>query len=259
MNRTGFYIERAGFVQRLNPITKLVVAVVLIAATFLIPGLFVAPLIFAVLLIPASVLGGVGRSFLNAILKGLFPIAISLVIVQGLFYPTADPTPIRVGPLTFRLEGLLFAAQTAGRLLVLAGAPLLIFLTTHPNHLVQALTERGVPRSLGYILLVALQLIPSMTERANGVSDAQRSRGLETEGSLIKRVQGVLPLVSPLLVGVLLEVEERAIALESRAFLATGPKTTLRDLPDSAVERWVRRVMLLALVGLIVGRILLAL
>lgn len=255
MTRTGLYVERAGFLQRLNPVTKLAAAAVLVAATFLLPGLLAPPLIFLALVAPAGVLGGVARPFFSFVVKGLLPITISLVLVQGLFFPTPNPTPLQVGPLTFRLEGLRFAAQTAGRLLVLAGAPLLVFLTTHPAHLVQALTERGLPRSLGYILLVAMQLVPSMSDRATAVAEAQQSRGLETRGSLLRRARGVLPLVSPLIVGALLEVEERALALESRAFLSGGPKTTLRDLPDTSVERVARWAMALVIVALVAGRV----
>lgn len=256
MSRTGFYVERAGVIHDLNPMTKLAAAGLLLAATFLIPGILVGPLIFAALLVPTSLLAGVGRPFLNVVFKGLLPIAISLVLVNGLFFPIPNPTPIPIGPLVFSREGLLFAAQTAGRLLVLASVPLLVFQTTHPADLVQALTERGVPRSLGYILLVALQLVPSMAERASAVADAQRSRGLETQGNLIRRARGLLPLISPLVIGALLEVEERAMALESRAFLASGPKTTLRDLPDSPAQRRARQGMLLALVALIAGSLM---
>jgi len=255
MSRTGFYIERVGVVQRLNPMTKLAAALLLIAATFLLPDLLTAPLIFLAALVPVSLLANVGRSFFGVVAKIMLPIAISLLLVQGLFFPIPNPTPVPVGPLTFRLEGLLFAARIAGRLLVLAGAPLLIFLTTHPIDLVQSLIARGVPRSIGYILLVAMQLVPSIAERASAVADTQRSRGLETQGNLLMRARGLLPLISPLIVGVLLEVEERAAALESRAFLAAGPKTTLRDVPDSPAQRWARWALVLVFVALVTWRV----
>jgi energy-coupling factor transport system permease protein len=250
-NRTGFFVTREGPVQRLNPRTKLAAALLLLVGGFCLPGLIAAPLLFLLVLAPASIAAGVARPFLRTVLTILLPIAISVFIVQGFFFPIDNPTLIPIGPLALRLEGLRFAARTAGRLLVLAGAPLLVLQTTHPVSLVQALIERGLPRSAGYIILVAMQLAPAMTERAAAVADAQQSRGLETQGNLLVRARGLLPLVSPLIVGLLLEVEERALALESRAFLASGPKTTLYDLPDTPAERALRWLMLIAALALL--------
>jgi energy-coupling factor transport system permease protein len=253
--RTGFYVARPSSIHRLNPATKLAGAALILAAGFCIPGLVTAPLLFVLVLIPLSLLAGVVGSFLKTVLTILFPVFISLVLVQGFFYPTPNPTLIPIGPVALRLEGLLFGLQTGGRLLLVAGIPLLVFQTTHPVQLIQSLTERGLPRSGGYVVLVALQLIPAVQERSAAVADAQRARGLETEGSVLRRARGLLPLVGPLIIGMLLEVEERALALESRAFLAPGPKTTLMDLPDTSGERVARYVMVALAAGLVIWRI----
>jgi len=54
------------------------------------------------------------------------------------------------------------------------------------------------------------------------------------------------------------DVEERAMALESRAYTAPGPKTSLRELVDTTGQRIARWLMLLGIAALIVGRIFLA-
>jgi energy-coupling factor transport system permease protein len=72
------------------------------------------------------------------------------------------------------------------------------------------------------------------------VIEAQRARGLDTEGSWPRRLRGVLPLVAPLVIGSLVEIEERALALEVRAFGAPGRRTVLRRLPDGAGQRAAR-------------------
>ncbi|HEY3232398.1 MAG TPA: energy-coupling factor transporter transmembrane component T, partial [Roseiflexaceae bacterium] len=152
------------------------------------------------------------------------------------------------------LEGLEFAFLTSTRLLAFTGTFLLLLQTTHPADLVFALTERGLPRSIGYILLVSLQIVPDMSARTTAILEAQRSRGLETQGGL-RRVRAIVPLVGPLVVGALVDVEERAMALESRAYTAPGPKSSLRQLVDSTGQRVTRLLMLLATVALIAGRI----
>src|SRR5436190_16089417 len=96
-----------------------------------------------------------------------------------------------------------------------------------------------------------------MAARTTAILDAQRSRGLETQRGIMK-VRAIVPLVGPLIVGALVDVEERAMALESRAYTAPGPKTSLRQLVDTPSQRIVRLFMLLALVALFVGRVALA-
>ena len=68
-------------------------------------------------------------------------------------------------------------------------------------------------------------------------------------------MRAIVPLVGPLVVGALVDVEERAMALELRAYTAPGPKTSLRQLVDSAGQRVARLLMLLGTVALIAGRI----
>ena len=106
-------------------------------------------------------------------------------------------------------------------------------LSTHPSTLMTALTQRGLPPSLTYIIVSTLQIIPQMQLKASTIIDAQRSRGLETQGGLHRRVSALLPLVGPLVFGSLVDVEERAIAIEARAFKAKRTKTSLIEIPDS--------------------------
>jgi energy-coupling factor transport system permease protein len=49
-----------------------------------------------------------------------------------------------------------------------------------------------------------------------------------------------LALAGPLVIGALLDVEERTLALEARAFNAPTPKTSLFDVPDTALDRVLR-------------------
>jgi energy-coupling factor transport system permease protein len=157
-------------------------------------------------------------------------------------------------PITIWREGLVFAFVTSIRILALISSVMLLIQTTHPADLAFALTERGLPNSIGYILLVALQLVPDMSARATAILETQQSRGLETKGR-IRRLRALPSLVGPLVVGALVDVEERAMALESRAYTATGPKTSLRQLTDSNGQRLARLVLLLGIVGLIGFRI----
>ena len=80
-----------------------------------------------------------------------------------------------------------------------------------------------------------------MVERAGQITAAQRARGLDTEGSIWRRLRGVLPIVGPAILGSIGEIEERTMALEARGFTRPGRRTLLWHPPDSgpqAVARW---------------------
>jgi energy-coupling factor transport system permease protein len=238
-------------------LTKLAAAGLTLAATYLVPGAL-APLALFLIVVLLAVVGGVARSILGTVFKLILPIAISLFLIQGILFPPAGATTLTtIGPVRLTYEGLLFAYLISARLLVLSATVLLVLRTTHPADLVYALTERGLPRSIGYILLVSLQIVPDMTARATAILEAQRSRGLETQRGFFK-VRGIVPLVGPLVVGALVDVEERAMALESRAYTAPGPKTSLRQLIDSPAQRVARLLLLLGIVALIGWRLYIA-
>lgn len=240
------YLPGISPLHTLHPLTKLAGVVLVLAAVFALPWPPVLPALLTLVLALAAV-GGVLSTLLRRLGLLLAPVICSLLLIQGVLFPPERLTPLTLGPLTFWAEGLLFALTTAMRLLTLTATMLLLVQTTHPADLVVALTALGVPRSVGYIILVALQLLPDMAARASAILEAQRSRGLETEG-MLRRLRSLPALVAPLIVGALVDVEARALALESRAFAARGPKTTLRALHDTPAQR-VARWLLLALVG----------
>jgi energy-coupling factor transport system permease protein len=135
---------------------------------------------------------------------------------------------------------------------MIVGSFLLLTFTTRPDSLMLALSRHGVPNSITYIILSTMQIVPRFQAKANTILDAQRSRGLETEGSLLVRFRALLPLIQPLLLGSIVDIEERAIALEVRAFGRGGPKTSLLVLQDTNVQRvarWLLLLVSLAVVG----------
>ena len=66
------------------------------------------------------------------------------------------------------------------------------------------------------------------------------ARGLDTEGSLRRRIQGIVPIVGPTILGAINEVEERSMALDARGFSRPGRRTLLWEPADSARQRAAR-------------------
>jgi energy-coupling factor transport system permease protein len=180
------------------------------------------------------------------------PFAISVFLIQGFFWPQGTPI-FWVGPFSLKKEGLYFAIAGTGRILVVVSSFLWFALTTRPDALMTALAQRGFPSSLAYIIAATIQIIPRFQARANTIIDAQRARGLETEGGLLRRLRAVLPLVVPLILSSLVDVEERALAVEARGFSSPNPKTSLIEVREARWEpifRWTLVAGMVAFVGL---------
>jgi energy-coupling factor transport system permease protein len=128
-------------------------------------------------------------------------------------------------------------------------------MTTRPDMLMISLKQVGVPSSLAYIIVTTLQIIPRFQDKASTILDAQRSRGLETEGNLFVRASAFIPIVLPLVLGSLMEVEERAIAIEARGFNSTKKETSLIEIPDTRSQFILRRVFFILMVFCILLRL----
>ncbi|KXK12574.1 MAG: cobalt transport protein [Chloroflexi bacterium OLB14] len=121
----------------------------------------------------------------------------------------------------------------------------ILLLTTHPSELMSDLTRRGLPAQFAYVIISTLQILPQMQAKAQTIIAAQRSRGLDTESTFIKRVSSVVPLVGPLVFGSLVEVEERAIAIEARGFTSQKQKTSLHEISDRTIDKILRWIFTL--------------
>ncbi|WP_321392268.1 energy-coupling factor transporter transmembrane component T [uncultured Desulfuromusa sp.] len=227
------------FLHRLNPVTKLVLVLCWLLLSFLAPGFSTPWVLFAVSLLVA-VLCRVFRPFSRSLWLVVAPLALFLFIVHGLFNPEGHKVMAQIGPVALKQEGVVFALLMTGRILSAVGAALLFAFSTSPANLMLALMQHGFPASLAYIIGATLQLIPQMRARATSIMAAQQARGLEVSGSLVVRIRALLPMLIPLVLSSLIDVEERAISLEARAFRHHGIKSSLHVVSDPAAERLLR-------------------
>lgn len=241
--------------HRLNPLTKATFATVTAIAAVVLGGLIGPALLVAVAVIgPAIVAGVLVRLIRTALLLAL-PIAISAFLINLFFFPDGVTVLLRLGPITATAEGLAFALEILARIVAISGAITLFYLTTPPADLVVDLERRGVSPRIGFVANASVQTVPAMVERAIQITAAQRARGLDTEGSIWRRVRGIVPIVGPVILGSLAEVEERTMALEARGFTRPGRRTLLWSPPDSPVQAALRWGLVLALLALIVARV----
>jgi energy-coupling factor transport system permease protein len=206
-------------------------------------------------IVPLSFLGNVWREFLGSVIRLILPAAGFIFIMQALFQPVGETVIFKFWFLDITQESLLFAFRVATRIAVMISAFTLLLMTTHPSELMSDLSRRGLPGQFAYVVISSLQIIPQMQAKAQTIIAAQRSRGLDTQSSFLRRVGGILPLVAPLVFGSLVEVEERAIAIEARGFTSTRPKTFLREIPDTGLDRTIRWILLLLVILTLILRL----
>jgi energy-coupling factor transport system permease protein len=183
------------------------------------------------------------------------PIAISALLINLFFFPGGHTVLLRLGPVTATAEGLAFALEILLRIMAISGAITLFYLTTRPHDLVVDLERRGISPRIAFVANASVQTVPAMVERAAQITAAQRARGLDTEGSVLRRARGIVPLVGPVILGSIAEVEERTMALEARGFTRPGRRTLLWWPADTALERLARWALVAALVATVVARI----
>jgi energy-coupling factor transport system permease protein len=252
--RLSFFVKRESVLHRLNPLTKLSIVFAFIFLTFLSPFRWSAPAL-AIPVILLSFIGGVQRQFLNVALKLILPAITFMFIMQSIFLPGGETVLFAVWIFDVTLETVEKAFITVSRLFVMISSFAILLLTTHPSELMSDLTRRGLPGQFAYVIISTLQIIPQMQAKAQTIIAAQRSRGLDTESTFGKRVGALVPLVGPLVFGSLVEVEERAIAIEARGFTSTRKKTSLYEIPDSNFDKTLRWGLILLVIASIVSRI----
>jgi energy-coupling factor transport system permease protein len=242
-------------VHRLNPLTKATLATVTAIGSVVLGGVAGPSLLVAAAVVVPALAAGVLRELARTTLVLSLPIAVSALLVNVFFFPGGETVLLRIGPVVATAEGVAFAVEILVRILAISGAVTLFYLTTRPSDLVVDLERRGISPRVAFVANASVQTVPAMVERAAQITAAQRARGLDTEGSIWRRVRGIVPIVGPVILGSIAEVEERTMALEARGFSRPGRRTLLWSPADSQAERLARWLLVAGLLALIGARI----
>lgn len=252
MKSLSLYQERDSIIHEIEPINKLLYILTAILIMIIVPSIKCAALcmiISLLLLINAKVIKKV-----LPIINFSFIILISIIIIQGLFNINNKTVLFNIGRIKFYKEGIMYSALIVIRVINILCAFALLVLTTKPSDLIEDLVRRGLSPKIGYVLSSVLQIIPQMTSTMGTIMDAQRSRGLETEGKLINRIKAFFPLIGPVVMNSLIATRERAMALEIRAFSSKNKKTFLNETKSTKLDSSLKYIFLAAVIFSIIWR-----
>ncbi|MGL1930871.1 MAG: energy-coupling factor transporter transmembrane protein EcfT [Desulfotalea sp.] len=252
---SNLYVHRETWLHKLHPFNKLVYVLLIGVTAYLGPD----ELYFKGGIIALNLSLAIGceifKETWNIAWRILLPLALFMIMIHGTLYPGNQTIILSLGQVHFYQEGFLFALNVLMQLTAVLTASLLFVLCTHPVDLVTAISQAGLPNALAYLIGSPLLLLPIMRLRIGTIQAAQRSRGLDSEGNIVKRFFSLFPLLAPLVLGSLVEIEQRSIAMEIRGFNAPYKKTSLRKISDSRWQQLLRWAMLVLAVFVIIFRL----
>ena len=207
MNNLFQYVPGDSVIHRLNPVTKLLLAIVICIAAFLSGNLVYLAALLVVDLLIGIVAGVAWKTW--TIFRGLLKIAIFLFVLQILL--------VRGGTPVFWIitdEGLLTAARVVIRLIVVCMPLALVLAVTRVSDLTNSLVQvLHVPYPYAFTLSTAIRFIPQFLEEMNGIMEAQTARGVAFDKAKgLKKFSMMLPLCVPLLVSSIRKTDQTAAA-----------------------------------------------
>ena len=254
MKSISLYVDKDTYLTRMHPFTKLCYIFTAIVAS-LVAGKLWAFAAFIGISLVMLISGKIIRKVFPLIAFS-FTILITIFLIHGLFNHENATLLFAAGPLKFYQEGMLYALRISLNVLNMLLAFAVFVLTTRPVELVEDLERIGFSPKIGYVVSSVFQIVPQMSGTMNTIMDAQRSRGLETEGSLLTRAKSFLPLISPVVMSSLINTRERAIALDVRGFGRKQKKTWLYDRPKYKWDPVARIILVALMIITIVWRVL---
>lgn len=231
-------------VPRLNPLTLLSAAAAVLVMTTAASSWAVSLTVATGTVALAAALGRARRVLLagGAILA---PFWLSLLVMHGLFYPEGGTVLAEWGPARVTAEGLGFAFDMGLRTSAFVLVLMLFSFSVRVPDLVASLGALRLPPQFGYVLASTLMLAPIIAARLHTVRQAQEARGLVVETGLGSRLKAVRLQMVPLVLGLVHDAGTRAQALDARGFRRAGPRTSYREVHDSAAQRLFRWAVLL--------------
>lgn len=178
------------------------------------------------------IINGLARNlvpFFRKLLKIMLLLSLTIFLINGLFHQSTE-VAFSIGFLDFKQEGVLLALNFIANMYVILGFIMTFFDTTSMADFIVSLERAHLPFSVAYTILSTFQIIPDLGRRSRVIMEAQNARGIETEGSLRLRVKAFVPMVSPLIISSITELNEKVITLEARGFSAGIPRTSISTL-----------------------------
>ena len=238
-------------IVELYPLTKFYLAIAAAIVAIVLPGILSKVICFLALNVLA-----IYPVFIRRVRNSVGILFLVLLVVQTFFAP-GETVLFSFWIFKAKLEGLLFALKLGFILASVGSALIWFFAVTTEKDFVLALEKKGLSPKASYVVLSTLQMVPVLKKRSQTIMNAQKARGVETEGNIWIRAKVFVPTIVPLVLSSIQGTEERALTLEARGFSVETPSTHLYDIEPKPMDRVMTIVITVVFLLIILGRVLL--
>ena len=221
---------------RLNPATKLAVAVVLSVALLITVDPVTAGTILGVELL-ALPLTGLGARSLAVRLAPLLAVGTSVTILNAVAANPGGPLILTLGPLALTRDAVVAGVSAGLRVCAVALPGVVLLATTDPTDLADALAQRlHLPHRFVLGALAAVRLLTVLAEEWRSLARARRARGMATGGSPVAALGSFPGQVFALLVAAIRRATRMATAMEARGLGVRPQRTWARPSPFTPLD-----------------------
>ena len=252
------YISYGNGYKDLNPISKLTIALCLGIASCVVHR-WQFGVTLCVISTVAAFYTRVFRKYIRSLLIIAIPLLLLTSVMRQLQYGKGlGNTPlINILGWQWYREPFVVSMNIAWYIIGFSSVLLIYFLNTEMKDLMLALENRGVTHVASYIMLSSMQSVIDMKKSADTILESQKARGIETDGNILVRMKAFFPTLGPIFLSAMSGTEEKAIAMDARAFSHEGGHTYLRVFRPIPVWEYILDAIAVAvLIGSIVFTVL---
>jgi energy-coupling factor transport system permease protein len=254
------YIERASFVHRLDPRTKIILLFVFIFVVtqssnfwFVLVGLIAAIIYYSqarltwaetksawFYIITLALVLVIVNYFITAgaVVQGVDLTQQHILYRLPFFQLTGRPPFVGPGVLIFSVESITFMITQILRNISIGLLVVPVTFTINPAEMGVAFRGMGAPDKIAYAIDLSLRFLPSVARDFTTTYDAQRARGFEIDklrGGVFGRIARMAPMIVPVIIGSIVDAEDVINAMELRCF-GVGRRSWLVQLHPRRVD-----------------------
>lgn len=239
----GQYYEGHSVIHRTDPRVKILLLILLIVFIFIAKNAVSLGFAAAMILL-AALISKIPFGMYVKNMKAILPVLIFTGVIN-LFYGDGGRVLVSFWKLSITTEGVYRAVFMAVRITMLIFVSSELTYTTTPNDLTDAIESllsplkyvglKSAVHTLAMMMTIALRFIPTLTEEAEKIMNAQKARGADLEnGRLKERVKALIPVLIPLLISSVRRAYELAEAMECRCYNGGEGRTRMKQMHMAA-------------------------
>jgi len=218
MIRLKEMMNNNSYLNRLNPITKIILMVIPTLLVSFAYDVYTPTAFFTFIFLFSSLLGKIN---LFVLIKKIYKF-IMIGVSFGLFVIVTRLLSKDV----INIDIILTSISLCMRIMVFSLLSVVFVITTDPNEFSLSLIHQAkLSYKVVYPFLIAYRFVPTFQDELNKIIIAKEIRGINSEGGIIKNILNFPGYILPLLTSAIRKGERVSIAMESRAFGAFSDRT----------------------------------